>query len=110
MLKVSNETLDALLDMAERDGSDVCAVARRILDDATRPPVMKLKERTPEARDAYLQGYAAGQRDERKACATLADDVAGKVPPNDARHIDWQIGYQDGAMEVAAAIRERNNS
>jgi hypothetical protein len=50
------------------------------------------------------------ERREREACARIADDVAGKVPPNDARHIDWQSGYQDGAMEVAAAIRERSKS
>ena len=69
-----------------------------------------LKERTPEARYAYMQGYAAGTRHEREACAKIADTVADKVPPNDSRHIDWQSGYQDGAMEVAAVIRERSNS
>ena len=39
-----------------------------------------LKKRTPEARDAYHQGYAAGKRDgtkdENKACAEIADHVA----------------------------------
>jgi hypothetical protein len=64
----------------------------------------------PEAQEMLAEAMAEFSAEvaakERERCAKIADAVARKVPPNDARHIDWQSGYQDGAMEVAAAIRE----
>lgn len=61
---------------------------------------MLLKERTPEARAAYLQGYEAGRRDEREACLKIADAIAADVP-QDERHGE----YVSGAAAVACAIR-----
>lgn len=40
------------------------------------------------------------------ALAKIADGIAANPPSNDDRHHDCQMGYQDGAMAVAAAIDE----
>ena len=42
----------------------------------------------------------------REACARVADQIASEWPDAPSgRHDDWRHGRQDGAMEVAAAIR-----
>ena len=39
--------------------------------------------------------------------AKLCDEIAARFPSAPAgRHDDWSHGWQDGAMECAAAIRE----
>ena len=39
--------------------------------------------------------------------AKLCDEIAARFPPAPAgRHDDWSHGWQDAAMECAAAIRE----
>jgi hypothetical protein len=45
---------------------------------------------------------------DRDACAAIADKIAGEIPvAPEGRHDDWCHGWQGGAMEVAAAIREQ---
>jgi hypothetical protein len=48
-----------------------------------------------------------GVGDELERAAELADKIADQPPrAPSGRHDDWCHGWQDGAMEVAAAIRE----
>lgn len=65
------------------------------------------------ARRAYRQSCSshgatpieAALMAEREAGGKAADDMAASPPSNDARHTDWQMGYQDGLMEFAAIRR-----
>ena len=52
MIKVRHETLEALLRVAEKDASDVCTVARRILEDATRTAESAEPQKGVEAAEA----------------------------------------------------------
>jgi hypothetical protein len=48
-----------------------------------------------------------GVGDELERAAELADKIADQPPrAPSGRHDDWCHGWQDGAMEIAAAIRE----
>ena len=65
----------------------------------------------PEERLALIAGelsaeYEAGKAAERERCALEADKIAEDPPTEPAgRHHDWQMGWQDGAMNAASAIR-----
>lgn len=51
------------------------------------------------------QARAAGFGDGIEAAEKACDALAAKVPGNSERDADWQVGWQDGVMEAAAAIR-----
>ena len=74
---------------------------------AKRLPVLPREKLRPLA-EAVVDLCGEARAEEREACAKLADKIAAAPPANDHRHIDWQSGYQDGGMEIAAAIRERH--
>ena len=58
------------------------------------------------ARAVLAIAIPAIREEEARKCDAIADNP----PSNDARHIDWQSGFQDGAMEAAAAIRARRTA
>jgi len=60
--------------------------------------MINLKERTPEAREAYLQGYEAGKRDEREACERRAVDAIYAASPQ----------AYEALNRIIAAIRNRD--
>jgi hypothetical protein len=56
---------------------------------------------------AAITALEARLADAYERCAKVADDIAAEWPEAPTgRHDDWRHGRQDGAMEVAAAIRE----
>lgn len=63
-----------------------------------------------------IERVGASQSTERdrvliEHCAIVADRIADNPPPTPAgRQDDWQIGVQDGGMEIAAAIRAMQTS
>jgi hypothetical protein len=85
----------------------ICAGLGYYADSAGRHPCTcvahTLKERTPEAKAAYLQGYTAGQRDERAACARVADEYAATL--KGGRSVFDRI---QTAESLAAMIRSRH--
>lgn len=51
-------------------------------------------------------GYRAGFAEALRLAAEVADQIAENPPDIDVAREYWSDGCQDGAMEVAAAIRE----
>ena len=59
-----------------------------------------------ELQARIIQAIRSAVAAERERCAQIADEIAGEPPTEpQGRHHDWQMGWQDGAMEAASAIR-----